>query len=255
MSDTSAQKPAGSLRVNGPISPPLTPAFHGNAIGIIDGQTDLRNLQASLRPVSPDPSTFSSPESACSANSSPAPRPASTFTGTSFSDSQPAGLGRKDSATAPGYGVHEQDSPPSSRARAKMRSYTDGRSERAFPRLSKPVELLRSSYDVVVIGSGYGGGVAASRMARTGQSVCVLERGREKWPGEYPTGSLEAMKEVHCSGTLARGLLPGKLVEGGDPTGMFHMIFGRGQSAVVCNGWLIPNPPQRLSSSDARFFD
>ena len=50
-----------------------------------------------------------------------------------------------------------------------------------FPRLSKPVELLRPSYDVVVIGSGYGGGVASSRMARGGQSVCVLERGKERW--------------------------------------------------------------------------
>ena len=48
-------------------------------------------------------------------------------------------------------------------------------------RISKPLELLRPSYDVVVIGSGYGGGVAASRMARGGQSVCVLERGRERW--------------------------------------------------------------------------
>ena len=50
-----------------------------------------------------------------------------------------------------------------------------------FPRISKPVELLRPSYDVVVIGSGYGGGVAASRMARGGQSVCVFERGKERW--------------------------------------------------------------------------
>lgn len=50
-----------------------------------------------------------------------------------------------------------------------------------FPRISRPVELLRSEYDVVVIGSGYGGGVAASRMARGGQSVCVLERGQERW--------------------------------------------------------------------------
>jgi hypothetical protein len=49
------------------------------------------------------------------------------------------------------------------------------------PRISKPVELLRTSYDVVVIGSGYGGGVAASRMARGDQSVCVLERGKERW--------------------------------------------------------------------------
>jgi NADPH-dependent 2,4-dienoyl-CoA reductase/sulfur reductase-like enzyme len=50
-----------------------------------------------------------------------------------------------------------------------------------FPRLSKPVELLRPTYDVVVIGSGYGGGVAASRLARGGQSVCLLERGKERW--------------------------------------------------------------------------
>ena len=55
-----------------------------------------------------------------------------------------------------------------------------------FPRLSKPVELLRPSYDTVVIGSGYGGGVAASRLARGGQSVCVLERGRERWRAFLP---------------------------------------------------------------------
>ena len=49
------------------------------------------------------------------------------------------------------------------------------------PRISRPVELIDQEYDVVVIGSGYGGGVAASRMARAGQKVCVLELGREKW--------------------------------------------------------------------------
>lgn len=235
MDNSSAQKSAGSLHANGIISPPPTPALHGNAMGINDGQAGFSNLRP-RRPVSPDPSTSSSTASLPSGTSSPTPRPASTFTDTSFGDSQPASLGRKESHPIETYGVHEQDPPPSSRARAKIRSYTDDRGDKAFPRLSKPVELLRSSYDVVVIGSGYGGGVAASRMARTGQSVCVLERGREKWPGEYPTGSLESMKEVHYSGTLAPGVLPGKLVEGGDPTGMFHLIFGRGQSAVVCNG-------------------
>ena len=40
---------------------------------------------------------------------------------------------------------------------------------------------MRHEYDVVVVGSGYGGGVAASRMARGGQSVCLLELGSEKW--------------------------------------------------------------------------
>jgi len=49
------------------------------------------------------------------------------------------------------------------------------------PRISRPVELIRPTYDVVVIGSGYGGGVAASRLARGGQTVCLLERGKERW--------------------------------------------------------------------------
>jgi len=50
-----------------------------------------------------------------------------------------------------------------------------------FPRLSRPVPLMRPEYDIVIIGSGYGAGVAASRMARTGKTVAVLELGEEKW--------------------------------------------------------------------------
>jgi len=50
-----------------------------------------------------------------------------------------------------------------------------------FPRISRPVPMMRVEYDVVVVGSGYGGAVAASRMARARKSVCVLELGRERW--------------------------------------------------------------------------
>ena len=53
-------------------------------------------------------------------------------------------------------------------------------------RLASPIENLRSRYDAVVIGSGYGGSIAASRLARAGQRVCLLERGREFQPGDYP---------------------------------------------------------------------
>lgn len=70
---------------------------------------------------------------------------------------------------------------PQGKTHAKVRTYTDDPDRQQFPRISKPVELMRGAYDVVVIGSGYGGGVAASRMARGNQSVCLLERGKEKW--------------------------------------------------------------------------
>src|SRR5215208_5196277 len=37
---------------------------------------------------------------------------------------------------------------------------------------------MRQSYDAVIVGSGFGGGIAACRLAEAGRSVCVLERGR-----------------------------------------------------------------------------
>src|SRR5215217_3938457 len=41
-----------------------------------------------------------------------------------------------------------------------------------------------------------GGGIAASRLARAGQAVCVLERGREYLPGEFPDTQLELLRET-----------------------------------------------------------
>lgn len=78
-----------------------------------------------------------------------------------------------------GFGDHQEEAGgPRSRAYSRIRSWGDDPKTTQFPRISKPVELMRHSYDCVVIGSGYGGGVAASRMARAGESVCLLERGR-----------------------------------------------------------------------------
>ncbi len=68
-----------------------------------------------------------------------------------------------------------------------------------MPRLSSPIDNIQPHYAVVVIGSGYGGGIAASRLARAGQSVCVLERGKEFLPGEYPDTELEALPEIQVN--------------------------------------------------------
>lgn len=109
-----------------------------------------------------------------------------------------------------------------------------------FPRISRPVELIRPSYDVVTIGSGYGGAVAASRMARGGKSVCLLERGRERWPGEFPSAGLSAFKELHVTNAATEGI-SGRLArhvprDEGDPTGLYHLIVGDGQNCFVGNG-------------------
>ncbi len=63
-------------------------------------------------------------------------------------------------------------------------------------RLSTPLENLKPHYDVLVIGSGYGGAIAASRLSRAGKQICLLERGKEFQPGEYPDTSLEAAAEI-----------------------------------------------------------
>ena len=62
----------------------------------------------------------------------------------------------------------------------------------SLPRLSSPFEEMEHHYDVVVVGSGYGGGIAAARLARAGYRVAVLERGQELQPGEYPSSFSDA---------------------------------------------------------------
>jgi len=43
------------------------------------------------------------------------------------------------------------------------------------------------SYDAVVVGSGFGGGIAACRLAEAGKRVCVLERGKRFEPEDFPS--------------------------------------------------------------------
>ena len=63
------------------------------------------------------------------------------------------------------------------------------------PRLSSPLGELRPHYDVVVVGSGYGGAVNAARLADGRRNVCILERGRELQSGDYPDTLERALRE------------------------------------------------------------
>ena len=71
-------------------------------------------------------------------------------------------------------------------------------------RLSMPASKLKAHYDVIVVGSGYGAGVAASRLARCGQKVAVLERGREFLPGDFPENAARAGLETQVHGAQGR---------------------------------------------------
>jgi len=91
-------------------------------------------------------------------------------------------------------------------------------------RLSSPIEDLKPHYTVVVIGSGYGGGIAASRLARAGQQVAVLERGKEFLPGEYPDTEIEALPEVQVR-------LPDQVI--GPRTGLYDIRMNDDMSVLV----------------------
>jgi cholesterol oxidase len=62
--------------------------------------------------------------------------------------------------------------------------------------LSRPIDKMLDHYSVVVVGSGYGGAITAARVARTGRDVCILERGKELHPGEYPSSGISALREM-----------------------------------------------------------
>ena len=62
--------------------------------------------------------------------------------------------------------------------------------------IATPIDRMSEQYDVVVVGSGYGGAISASRLARAELKVCLLERGDERQPGDFPESSLEGMREI-----------------------------------------------------------
>jgi cholesterol oxidase len=112
-------------------------------------------------------------------------------------------------------------------------------------RLSKSVADLKVRYDVVVVGSGYGGGVAASRMSRAGKKVAVLERGHEFAIGDFPDRMIEAQEQFQVTRDGTR--------VSGQPTGLYDVRLGKdihvflgcglgGGSLVNANVSLPPDP-------------
>ncbi|MEO0830522.1 MAG: GMC family oxidoreductase N-terminal domain-containing protein, partial [Pseudomonadota bacterium] len=93
-------------------------------------------------------------------------------------------------------------------------------------RLSRPLQDAADSYDVVVVGSGYGAAIAASRMARAGRKVAVLERGREIRPGDYPRTMSDAMAESQVT-VQSTGAILGK------PDGLYDLRLNGDMNVLV----------------------
>jgi len=93
-------------------------------------------------------------------------------------------------------------------------------------RLSLPIGQLKAHYDVVIVGSGYGGAVVASRIAaRNGaHTVCILERGEEWHPGSYPDRLLAAVRQVQWHG-------PRRDV--GRPSALYDFHYSKDLSVLV----------------------
>jgi cholesterol oxidase len=85
--------------------------------------------------------------------------------------------------------------------------------------------------EVLVVGSGYGGAVAALRFAEHGQQVAVLERGSEYQAGEFPTdfGQFGGWVRADVSGANGAAAI-------GYEDALFDFRIGQRASALVGNG-------------------
>lgn len=90
--------------------------------------------------------------------------------------------------------------------------------------LSRSLDHVRDRYDVVVIGSGYGGGAAASRLARAGKRVAVFERGREVLAGQFPNRFPDLKNEMQVTG---------KRLRTGSSSGLYDVRLGEDMHVLV----------------------
>ena len=89
-------------------------------------------------------------------------------------------------------------------------------------------------FDVVIIGSGYGGAIAASELAETKKSngqplrICVLERGNEYLPGMFPANIAELPGHIRFN-------RPHRQAEGVND-GLFDIRINSDVSTLLANG-------------------
>jgi cholesterol oxidase len=86
------------------------------------------------------------------------------------------------------------------------------------------------TYDFIIIGSGFGGSVAALRLAEKGHSVCVIESGRRWRAEDFPKTNWRFWKflwapALRCRGIQRIQLLNDVLVLGGSGVGGGSLVY------------------------------
>ena len=112
----------------------------------------------------------------------------------------------------------------------------------SVPRRARPPELpppppdtQEPDFDVLIVGSGYGGAIAASRFARAHDEhgrklkIAVLERGQEYRPGDFPSRFSDVPGEV-------RFMRSGKSAVTGEALGMFDFHINGKINVLTGNG-------------------
>ena len=84
--------------------------------------------------------------------------------------------------------------------------------------------------DFVVVGSGFGGSVAALRLSEKGYRVLVLERGPRWAPGDFPKSNWNLKKSLwlpfaKCFGILRLSLLSDVFVLSGSGVGGGSLVY------------------------------
>src|SRR2546425_2344988 len=92
-----------------------------------------------------------------------------------------------------------------------------------------PVKLV-DGYDVLVVGSGFGGSVAALRLAEKGYKVAVLEAGKRFAAADFPLTNWDLrrslwMPKLFCHGILRLTLLSDVLVGSGAGVGGGSLVY------------------------------
>jgi len=89
---------------------------------------------------------------------------------------------------------------------------------------------MKESFDFIVVGSGFGGSVAALRLAEKGYSVCVLEAGKRWHPKDFPKTNWEVRKflwapVIGCHGIQRIWLLKDFMGLGGAGVGGGSLVY------------------------------